>query len=152
MCQSHTGRPTGFWFLLNRPKGWILMNEYQSWTYGESRRGWSNGQSGGLSMQGTEKTPHMKRRASTNSQWTGSEQVKFEGLCKSGNKSSGSHKRWEISWSTKRILVAQEFCLMKLVLKLSKFSCGLRLHKDRVTRSPVQGRHSNIVLYVNKNL
>ena len=27
MCQSHTGRLTGFWFLLNRPKGWILMNE-----------------------------------------------------------------------------------------------------------------------------
>jgi len=28
VCQSHTGRLTGFWFLLNRPKGWILMNEY----------------------------------------------------------------------------------------------------------------------------
>ena len=28
MCQSHTGRLTGFWFLLNRLKGWILMNEY----------------------------------------------------------------------------------------------------------------------------
>ena len=28
MCQSHTGRLTGFWFLLNRPKGWILMNEW----------------------------------------------------------------------------------------------------------------------------
>ena len=28
MCQSHTGRLTGFWFLLNRPKGWILMNEF----------------------------------------------------------------------------------------------------------------------------
>jgi hypothetical protein len=26
VCQSHTGRLTGFWFLLNRPKGWILMN------------------------------------------------------------------------------------------------------------------------------
>jgi len=23
-CQSHTGRLTGLWFLLNRPKGWIL--------------------------------------------------------------------------------------------------------------------------------
>jgi hypothetical protein len=28
VCQSHTGRLTGFWFLLNRPKGWILMNEW----------------------------------------------------------------------------------------------------------------------------
>ena len=27
MCQSHTGHLTGFWFLLNRPKGWILMYE-----------------------------------------------------------------------------------------------------------------------------
>jgi hypothetical protein len=25
--QRHTGRLTGFWFLLDRPKGWILMNE-----------------------------------------------------------------------------------------------------------------------------
>ena len=29
MCQSHTGRLTGFWFLLNWPKGWILMK----WIY-----------------------------------------------------------------------------------------------------------------------
>jgi hypothetical protein len=28
MGQHHTGSLTGFWFLLNRPKGWILMNEY----------------------------------------------------------------------------------------------------------------------------
>jgi hypothetical protein len=28
VCQSHTGRLTGFWFLLNWPKGWILMNEW----------------------------------------------------------------------------------------------------------------------------
>jgi hypothetical protein len=28
VCQSHTGRLTGLWFLLNRPKGWILMNEW----------------------------------------------------------------------------------------------------------------------------
>jgi len=27
VCQSHTGRLTGFWFLLNRPNSWILMNE-----------------------------------------------------------------------------------------------------------------------------
>jgi len=37
VCQSHTGRLTGFWFLLNRPKGWILMNEwiipYKVWFY-----------------------------------------------------------------------------------------------------------------------
>jgi hypothetical protein len=26
--QHHTGRLTGFWFLLNRVKGWILMNEW----------------------------------------------------------------------------------------------------------------------------
>jgi hypothetical protein len=28
VCQSHTGRLTGFWFLPNRPKGWTLMNEW----------------------------------------------------------------------------------------------------------------------------
>jgi hypothetical protein len=28
VCQSRTGRLTGYWFLLNRPKGWILMNEW----------------------------------------------------------------------------------------------------------------------------
>jgi hypothetical protein len=28
--QRHTGRLTGFWFLLDRPKGWILMNEWIS--------------------------------------------------------------------------------------------------------------------------
>jgi hypothetical protein len=28
VCQSHTGRLTGYWFLLKRPKGWILMNEW----------------------------------------------------------------------------------------------------------------------------
>jgi hypothetical protein len=27
VCQSHTGRLNGFWFLLNQPKGWILMNQ-----------------------------------------------------------------------------------------------------------------------------
>jgi len=34
VCQSHTGRLTGFWFLPNLPKGWILMNEWlekKSW-------------------------------------------------------------------------------------------------------------------------
>jgi hypothetical protein len=30
VCQSHTGRLTGLWFLLNRPKGWILMNEWMN--------------------------------------------------------------------------------------------------------------------------
>jgi hypothetical protein len=30
VCQRHTGRLTGFWFLLNRPKGWILMNEWMN--------------------------------------------------------------------------------------------------------------------------
>jgi hypothetical protein len=34
-CQSHTGRLTGFWFLLKRPKGWILMNEWGHYIYRE---------------------------------------------------------------------------------------------------------------------
>jgi hypothetical protein len=31
--QRHTGRLTGFWFLLDRPKGWILMNEWMNKHY-----------------------------------------------------------------------------------------------------------------------
>lgn len=47
--------------------------------------------------------------------------------------------------------MSQELCYVKLFLKLGKFICSLRLHKDPVRSSPAQGRHSNIALQVNNN-
>jgi hypothetical protein len=40
VCQSHTGRLTAFWFLINRPKGWIIMNEWMLFRHIQTWLSW----------------------------------------------------------------------------------------------------------------